>query len=454
VIDVTERQVANRLEDIRADHRERYEWAAKRLAGKRVVDAACGVGYGSTILAGAECSVLAFDKDAKTIEYAKQNWNHNPHITYTQADLYEVEGSNANADAVICFEALEHLVHPETALWNFRNLSDTLICSVPNEVGFPFRGYRHHHRHWSPDEFTELLRSNGWRVDELFGQEDAVSPVKPNVLDGRTLIAVCSRDDSWEMSDDGQMTPERILGGPVPNSVAIVAMGKSRETYIYDTIQRWGGKVADEIWAINAIGGLIQWDRLFHQDDIAIQTARAKAGHEGVGHMLDWMKKSTRPIYTSRAYPDYPATVEYPLEWVLNRCGTLYHTSTVAYALTLAIACGVKEIKLYGCDFSYPNLHKREKGRANLEFWLGVAASRGIKVTVPDSSTLLDADQPVRDRAYGYDTEWVSVDQVGGRFRVSRVDRLPEDIPSASQVELRYSHVPEKEALATQDKED
>ena len=56
-----ERQVSDTLEGIRADHRARYEWAAGRLAGKKVVDAACGVGYGAKILpnSGTQAATIA-----------------------------------------------------------------------------------------------------------------------------------------------------------------------------------------------------------------------------------------------------------------------------------------------------------------------------------------------------------------------------------------------------------
>jgi 2-polyprenyl-3-methyl-5-hydroxy-6-metoxy-1,4-benzoquinol methylase len=38
-----------------------YEWIAARVAGKRVVDMACGEGYGSAVLAGSAASVVGVD---------------------------------------------------------------------------------------------------------------------------------------------------------------------------------------------------------------------------------------------------------------------------------------------------------------------------------------------------------------------------------------------------------
>lgn len=460
MIDATERQVGTELGHIRADHRNRYVWAANRIRGGRVVDAGCGVGYGSAILAEIGCDVRAFDRDAETIKFAKRHWNHNPNIEYAQLDVYGV-ASNEEADAVVAFEVLEHLVEPERALRNFRTLAPKLYCSVPSEKGFPYRGYKHHVRHYTANDLRALLHSNGWEIEDWNIQRDKTSDVEPAVKDdfsvdedGRTLVCVANRIEGWiePEEEEHEPTPEEILGGPVPDSVAIVAMGGSRQAFFTETIQN-GGPVADEIWAINAMAGLVKWDRMFHQDDIHIQELRREAGDERIGNMIDCIKNAEGPVYTSRVYPEYPTTVEFPLEWVINRIGNYYHNSTVAYAVTFAIAIGVKRIKLYGADFGYPTLFKREQGRGCVEFWLGVAASRGIEVLLPPGTTLMDQHVSPRERLYGYDTEWVTVQRVDNKLRVSRVERLPEDIPTAEEIELRYSKDPNKEKLATQKKE-
>lgn len=447
-----ERQVATELSGIREDHRKRYEFVISKLERPcRVVDAGCGVGYGSHMLAEAGCEVLAFDRDPAAIEFAERFWKHE-NVGYSSQDIYEVQ-SNERGDVAVCFEVLEHLVDPGLALRNLHGMADRLFASVPNEDDFPYRGYRHHVRHYTHTKFAGLLANNGWKPVAWYGQEDAHSGVESGP-EGRTIIAICERDDEFEYAGDQEpLTPEKVLGGPVPESVAIVAMGRSRWDFINDTIQSWGKPQADEIWAINAMGGLLQWDRLFHMDDVKVQEARVRNGNTKLQAMLDWMKRANRPIYTSRAYPDYPALVEYPLEMVLQRTGHPYMNSTVAYAVALAIAVGVKRIALYGADFSYPESHKREKGRGCVEFWMGVAAARGIELTVPGSSTLLDADRPITERLYGYDTEWLSVQNVAGRIKVARVERLPDDIPTAEDIEIRYSHDPRKERRATKQQE-
>src|SRR6185312_12637833 len=98
--------------------------------------------------------------------------------------------------------------------------------------------------------------------------------------------------------------------------------------------------VAGEVWGINAVASVLRCDRAFHMDDVRIQEVRAKANPDGpIRQMLEWLKTAPGPIYTSRAHPDYPGLVDFPLEAVLNATGGFpYFNSTPAYAIALAIA--------------------------------------------------------------------------------------------------------------------
>lgn len=447
-----ERQVATDIDGIRADHRARYEWVASRIgAGDLVVDAGCGVGYGSSILAAAGATVRAYDRSEGAIAFATEHYAHD-RVTFSVGDLYEQRFPN-NATAVVAFEVLEHLADPSIALRRFGEMADRLYVSVPNEAAFPYTGrILHHYRHYTRDEFAELLAENGWRAVEWYGQEDNESPVEPNV-EGRTLIAVCERVAApvVHTPDPDAELARHLINGRVPNSVALIGMGPSSHTYVAAAAQhggRWG--IADEVWAINALGGVLAHDRVFHMDDMAIQEARVEAKESSlVAGMMRWMPHHPH-VYTSRGYPKYPHAREYPLEWVLNRVGVSpYFKGTPPYAVAFAIAMGVKEIKLFGIDYHYGNgdIQKREKGRACMEFWLGVAEANGIKTSVPPTSTLFDMTDGGRDELYGYDTEWVKV-EASDRYRVARTPRAPEHIPTPGEMARRYSHDPKKDSVS------
>lgn len=247
---------------------------------------------------------------------------------------------------------------------------------------------------------------------------------------------------NWELGADA--VPFELPPVKGPDHVAILGLGPSLERYV-DTVKRLGGRhaFADEIWGINAVGGVIQCDRVIHMDDVRIQEIRAAANPDGnIGTMLKWMRAHPGPIVTSRAYPDYPGLVEFPLEAVINDLGYSYFNSTAAYAVALAIHVGAKKISLFGCDYSYANSHHAEKGRACVEFWLGIAAARGIALAVAENTTLMDACEPDRSRLYGYGlfgTRDVTIRQGDdGSAAVEFTERAA--LPSAAEIEAAYDH--------------
>jgi 2-polyprenyl-3-methyl-5-hydroxy-6-metoxy-1,4-benzoquinol methylase len=186
-----ERQVAPTIEGIRHDHVARYAWAAQVMLPphSRVIDIACGVGYGTRILA--ECGHLAFgaDADVESIQYAKANYAH-ARAAFGVVDAGKVTEFRG-FDAAVCFETIEHIRDPSPLL---RGLAacKVLLASVPNEDDFPFAGHKFHFRHYRPAEFEALLNACGWNVQSWFRQEGPFSDVSEGKR-GRTTIAVCTR---------------------------------------------------------------------------------------------------------------------------------------------------------------------------------------------------------------------------------------------------------------------
>jgi hypothetical protein len=223
--------------------------------------------------------------------------------------------------------------------------------------------------------------------------------------------------------------------------IAILGLGPSLDQYL-ELTKRAGGrsKFADQTWAINALGDVFACDMVFHMDDIRIQEIRAAAAPaSNIAAMVNWIKHSPVPVVTSRPHPDYPALVAFPLGDVLNNLGQDYFNSTAAYAVAFAIHIGATKISLFGMDFTYPNVHDAEKGRACVEFWLGQAAARGIKIALPQTTTLMDSCYPAASRLYGYDTLDVGFDvQADGYLRLGFKER--ETLPTAEEIERNYDH--------------
>lgn len=437
-----ERQVAPVLSGIRRDHLARYEFVAAQLPkGSRILDIACGVGYGAKILADAGHTVVAVDASAEAIAYGLQHYA-DPSIEFVVARAEQFQPERG-FDAIISFETIEHIKDPAPLLKQWARLAPALFASVPNEALFPHEGrIAFHFRHYTRAQFAALLSDAGWSVTAWHGQSGPHSEVEPN-REGRTLIAAATS------------APRSTAEAPA--HVAIVGLGPSCATF-FEVTRRLGGVSAycDEVWGINAIGDVLRCDRIFHMDDLKVQEVRAAAKPDGnIAAMVRWLKTHPGPIYTSRLRAGYPGLVEFPIEDVLNakadgsNGGAPYFNSTAAYAIAFAIHIGVKQISLFGLDYTLANSHHAEQGRACVEFWLGIAAARGIEISIPDSSSLMDACATDRDRLYGYDCVDVAFETgADNRLSLSFTER---EAPTAEEIEARYDHAKHPNRLVSGD---
>lgn len=218
--------------------------------------------------------------------------------------------------------------------------------------------------------------------------------------------------------------------------VAIVAMGRTLDQYI-DATKMAGGRSAlyDQVWAVNDLAGVIDCDAVFHMDDFRVQQERADRGNKRIEGLLNTLKKCSKPIFTSVPQSEYPTSVEYPLEFVINETGVRdwpYFNHTVPYAVAYAVAHKYQEIHLFGMDYDYAGGKRSEKGRACTEWWCGFAEGRGQKVRVAKGSTLKDTNMPTALRLYGHDGVKVTMDKDG------HIKREPIPLPTAEEIEARY----------------
>ncbi len=226
-----------------------------------------------------------------------------------------------------------------------------------------------------------------------------------------------------------------------PKRVAILGLGPTLEAYV-DVAKRMGARrgLVDEVWGINAAIDVINCDRGFHMDDVRVQEARATAKPDSnIAAMLPWLRKHPGPIYTSVTHPDYPGLVAFPLEEVLNGLGGVaYFNSTAAYAVAYAVHIGVETLYLFGCDFSFADSHQAEKGRACVEYYLGIGKARGMDIGLPGGTSLMDGCATKQDRIYGYDGVDIAFED--GPDGARKLAFTPRALPTADEIEARYDH--------------
>jgi ubiquinone/menaquinone biosynthesis C-methylase UbiE len=145
------------------EHRQRYEFALPFIQGCNVLDAACGVGYGSALLAqrGA-CSVVGLDLSQHALEQARSRFTV-PGVTFVRGDVLALPFDDASFDAIVSFETVEHVANPDGFMCEVARVlrpGGVILCSTPNR---DFRGRTqnpHHIHELSLDEFRALFEAH------------------------------------------------------------------------------------------------------------------------------------------------------------------------------------------------------------------------------------------------------------------------------------------------------
>ena len=218
-------------------------------------------------------------------------------------------------------------------------------------------------------------------------------------------------------------------------SVAIVALGNSCAEYMMAKIR---SEKFDETWAINSVSSVIFHDKMFMMDPPSRFLDTPNAGKQTDVMSERLKKKLNIPIFSCTLDKRCPDVVEYPLEEVLKKTGYAYLNNTVAYAIAYAVAQEVKELHLYGIDFTHKNVAFAEAGRGCCEFWLAIATTKGIKINIAYNSSLLDTNVPDQEKLYGYhrlDNPLVSTVSEG-HLVIKRKSKLEPPEPLDSQPNL------------------
>jgi len=164
------------VREIWYEHWHRYLFAWRIAQGKRVLDAACGEGYGSALLARTAASVLGLDIDAGSIAHARERYGSRENLRYDVGDATDLDVAPGSFELVVSFETLEHVEAQERMLEGFaRALTDdgVLVVSSPDKHTYSeVAGFRNefHTRELYRDEFLAMLKPHFPHV-RLYGQK-------------------------------------------------------------------------------------------------------------------------------------------------------------------------------------------------------------------------------------------------------------------------------------------
>jgi SAM-dependent methyltransferase len=148
-----------------------YEWIAARVAGKRVVDMACGEGYGSGVLAETAASVVGVDANPEAHEHARLRYVRD-NLRF-ERDL--VESFAEPADGVVFLQTIEHVQDAGAILEHFKSMLEpggVAYVSTPNLLTLAPPGAEKSDNPWHvheyrAEEFRELCAAHFPQVELL-----------------------------------------------------------------------------------------------------------------------------------------------------------------------------------------------------------------------------------------------------------------------------------------------
>lgn len=219
-----ERYTPERDREIAYEHWHRYAFARALAPGRRVLDAACGEGYGSALLARAGGKVLGVDIEPEAVAHARTRYAGVPGLRFEAGDATALDAlPDAGFDLIVSFETLEHVHAHERLMDGFARLlapGGLLLVSTPDKHTYTdLTGEQnpHHVRELYRDQFEALLaarfparrlyaqkllfQSVLWSLDAVPGAAAGLTQDGQGIADGFAYapmyyIAACARCDA------------------------------------------------------------------------------------------------------------------------------------------------------------------------------------------------------------------------------------------------------------------
>ncbi len=260
-----ERFVPGTRGEIWVEHWHRYHFAAQFAKGLRVVDAACGEGYGSALLARTAASVMGADISAEAIAHARAAYGGTPNLAFVEAPCAKLPLPDASVDLFVSFETIEHIAGQEEFLDEVARVlapDGLLLLSCPNKREYSDRrGFANefHVKELYREELERLV-SRRFKYSRWYGQRPSFFSViapEPHPETGH-LAEVAEANPADAAPTLGEplyfvVVASRSIGnlGMLPATLSVLA---DRD----DAVHRDYEKVMRDVAASNARGDALE----------------------------------------------------------------------------------------------------------------------------------------------------------------------------------------------------
>jgi SAM-dependent methyltransferase len=152
-----------------ARHLAAYLYARDNLAaGRQVLDAGCGEGFGTVLLSETARRVTGVDYSDEAVAAAGTAYQR-PNLEFRQLDVYALPGLDLRFDLITNFQVIEHLPDPAKFLTAVRAAlrpDGVLMLTTPNRLTTVSEN-PYHLREYTADELLALLRPIFSRIEML-----------------------------------------------------------------------------------------------------------------------------------------------------------------------------------------------------------------------------------------------------------------------------------------------
>jgi SAM-dependent methyltransferase len=198
-----ERFVPEEKGTIELEHMHRYKHVLNELNGQKVLDIACGEGYGAALLATRAEKVFGVDIAEEAISHASDTYRSIQNLSFLKGSLTEIPLPDDSIDAITCFESIEHIVEHEEALIELKRVlkdGGNLYMSTPEKLNYSdVTGYRnpYHPKELYFKDFSSLLERH-FKYHEIQGQRVLLCSV---ILDSKGSGVNWQRHPRFEQND-------------------------------------------------------------------------------------------------------------------------------------------------------------------------------------------------------------------------------------------------------------
>lgn len=199
------------VREIWYEHYHRYAFATRLVKDKKVLDAACGEGYGSHILAGTAEHVTGIDIDAKSIKHATNRYKQD-NLSFINESCTKLTFEDNSFDVIVSFETLEHLELQQEMLAEFNRVlkeDGIIIISTPDKAHYSdATGFEneYHVKELYQSEFKDLL-DNHWPMQSWFAQAMHFNSVLEKMYTKDRVYATDVLNKNQIESDKELLTP-------------------------------------------------------------------------------------------------------------------------------------------------------------------------------------------------------------------------------------------------------